>query len=107
MTSGRSLLRLAPDAPDDETLVVSKKKLDQLVRENQRLKERDRQQQREIEERRRKLRVHENPNVPPSVRNHAPGCKWARRTPRKWDARFPHRSEMSSALKSGGVRWTG
>jgi transposase len=70
MTSGRSPLRLAPEDTDDETVVVSKKKLDQYTREKDAEIERLRK---EIEELRRRLRVHENPNVPPSVRNHSPG----------------------------------
>jgi transposase len=70
MTSGRRVLRFAPEEPDDETVVVSKKKLDQYTREKDAEIERLRK---EIEELRRRLRVHENPNVPPGVRNKSPG----------------------------------
>jgi len=66
---------LAPEEKDDE-IVVSKKGLaelkrradqaDQQARENERLRK-------EVAELRRRLQVHENPNVPPSVRHHAPG----------------------------------
>jgi hypothetical protein len=34
MASGRSLLRLAPEEADEETVVVSKKKLDRLLKES-------------------------------------------------------------------------
>ena len=66
---------LAPEGTEDE-IVVSKKGLaelerradqaDQQARENERLRK-------ENAELRRRLQVHENPNVPPSVRHHAPG----------------------------------
>ncbi|MHB1867294.1 MAG: hypothetical protein ACYCPN_07575 [Thermoplasmata archaeon] len=61
--------------PEDksDTIIVSKKGLSELqrvaeeqARENERLRK-------EIAELRRRLSVHENPNVPPSVRNHSPG----------------------------------
>jgi transposase len=61
--------------PEDEgdQIIVSKKGLAELkrraeeqTRENERLRK-------EIAELRRRLQVHENPNVPPSVRNHSPG----------------------------------
>lgn len=64
--------RLAPENEDDE-IVVSKKGLAELKR---RAEERDREIERlrkENAELRRRLQVHENPNVPPSVRNQAPG----------------------------------
>ncbi len=64
------LTRLAPEE-DEEELVVSKRKLEELIREIERLRK-------ENEELRRRLRVHENPNVPPSVRNQAPGFSRAR-----------------------------
>jgi transposase len=99
MTSDRSLLRLAPDDPDDETFIVSKKKLDQLLREIERLKERDLQQQREIEQLRRKLRVHENPNVPPSLRHHAPG--YGRDRPR-----VPPEGRRKPGPKPGHPGWS-
>ncbi|MGI0128878.1 MAG: IS66 family transposase, partial [Thermoplasmata archaeon] len=66
---------LAPESESDE-IIVSKKGLAELKRiaeqaqahewENQRLRE-------EVKELRRRLRVHENSNVPPSIRHHAPG----------------------------------
>jgi len=62
--------RLTPKDEDDE-IVVSKKGLEELLKENERLRK-------EAEELRRRLSVHENPNVPPSVRNHAPGYTRAR-----------------------------
>lgn len=68
-------LRLTPEDFEDE-VVVSKRKLEELVRENQQLREKARETERlrkENEELRRRLQIHENPNVPPSVRNHAPG----------------------------------
>lgn len=77
MAAALPLVRLAPNEDDDETVVVSKQKLDQLLREkeaeNARLRERVRKQEKEIEELRRQLAVHLNPNVPPSVKNQAPG----------------------------------
>lgn len=77
------LVRLAPEEVDDE-VVVSKRKLDDLLREkdqeNARLREKIRKQEKEIEDLRRQLTVHLNPNVPPSVRHHAPG--YARSRPR-------------------------
>ncbi|MGI0140958.1 MAG: IS66 family transposase [Thermoplasmata archaeon] len=75
MSTAIATLRLAPEDESDE-IVVSKKGLaelkrradqaDQQARENERLRK-------EIEELRRRLHVHENSNVPPSVRNQAPG----------------------------------
>jgi hypothetical protein len=65
MPSVSALFRLAPEAEDDE-IVVSKRKLEELLRENERMR-------REIEELRRRLSAHTTPNVPPSVRHHAPG----------------------------------
>jgi transposase len=78
MASGRSLLRLVPEEADEETVVVSKKKLDRLLKEKD---EEIARWRKEAEELRRKLRTHENPNVPPSVRNQAPG--YARLRPLK------------------------
>ncbi len=75
MASGKFLLRFVPDDPDDEKVIVSKKKLDQWLKEQEEEMARLRQ---EIEELKRRLHVHENPNVPPSVRNHAPGYTRAR-----------------------------
>jgi transposase len=60
---------LAPEE-DDEEIIVSKRKLDQLLREKDAEIERLRK---ETEELRRRLKVHENPNVPPSIRHHSPG----------------------------------
>jgi transposase len=60
---------LAPEEKDDE-IVVSKKKLDELLRQKDREIERLRKEAAEL---RRRLQAHENPNVPPSVRNHASG----------------------------------
>ncbi|MGI0054326.1 MAG: IS66 family transposase, partial [Thermoplasmata archaeon] len=75
MAAAIPALGLAPEDESDE-IVVSKKGLAELKRiadqaearesENQRLRE-------ENAELRRRLSVHENPNVPPSVRNPAPG----------------------------------
>src|SRR5579863_4495427 len=65
---------LAPEEKDDE-IVVSKKKLDKLLRKKDREIERLRKEAAEL---RRRLQVHENPNVPPSVRNHLPGFTRAR-----------------------------
>jgi transposase len=63
---------LAPEAKDDE-VIVSKKGLEELKRRAEaRAREIDRLR-RENAELRRRLSVHESPNVPPSVRNHAPG----------------------------------
>jgi transposase len=63
---------LTPEDKSD-TIIVSKKGLSELqrvaeeqARENERLRK-------EIAELRRRLQVHENPNVPPSVRSQAPG----------------------------------
>ena len=83
-------LELAPDDEDDE-VIVSRRKLDQLLKEKERkvaqkdaeitrLKEDIRRLRKESEaqaitltELERKVAVHENPNVPPSVKNQAPG----------------------------------
>ncbi|MCI4373597.1 MAG: IS66 family transposase [Thermoplasmata archaeon] len=67
-----SSVLLTPQGTDDE-IVVSKKGLAELRRQaEERAKEIERLR-RENAELRRRLSVHENPNVPPSVRNHAPG----------------------------------
>jgi len=60
---------LSPEEEDDE-LIVSKRKLEKLLREQREEIERLRQETKEL---RRRLSVHENPNVPPSVRHHSPG----------------------------------
>jgi transposase len=70
---------LAPEAKDDE-IIVSKKKLDELLRKSRQLEEENERLRKEAAELRRRLRVHENPNVPSSVRNHSPG--FARERPR-------------------------
>ena len=58
-------LALTPEDESDQ-IIVSKKGLDELVKENERLRE-------EIADLRRRLAVHENSNVPPSIRHHSPG----------------------------------
>jgi CCR4-NOT transcriptional regulation complex NOT5 subunit len=66
---------LTPKDEDDE-IIVSKKGLEKLRRQANQAEERAREIERlrrEIAELRRRLQVHENPNVPPSVRNQAPG----------------------------------
>jgi transposase len=63
---------LALDEKGDE-IVVSKRKLDELVRQAEQRERENERLRRENAELRRRLQVHENPNVPPSVRNHAPG----------------------------------
>jgi transposase len=60
---------LAPE-DDDEEITVSKRKLDKLLREKDEEIERLRKETAEL---RRRLKVHENPNVPPSVLHHSPG----------------------------------
>jgi transposase len=66
----RSLL--SPEEEDDE-LIVSKRKLDQLLRKNQEMEAEIERLRKEAAELRRRLKVHENPNVPPSVLHHSPG----------------------------------
>jgi transposase len=73
MTSGRSLLSFSPDESDEDTIVVSKKKLDKFLKDLEAKDAEITRLRKEAEELRRRLRVHENPNVPPSVRNHSPG----------------------------------
>ncbi len=69
-------LKLAPDDQDD-TMVVSRRKLDRLLKEKEaeiaRLREEAKKKDKEIEDLHRQLAVHLNPNVPPSVKNQAPG----------------------------------
>ncbi len=74
MMAPRPLVRLLPEEKDDE-VVVSRKKLDRLLAEKEAEIERLRRENAEL---RRRLQVHENPNVPPSVRNHSPGYARAR-----------------------------
>ena len=67
--------RLTPKDEDDE-IIVSKKGLEELRRQAEQAEERAREIERlrrENAELLRRLQVHENPNVPPSVRNHSPG----------------------------------
>lgn len=66
---------LTPEDEADE-IIVSKRGLEELRRQAQQAEERAREIERlrrENAELRRRLQVHENPNVPPSVRNHSPG----------------------------------
>ena len=66
------ILRLTPEDEDD-TIVVSKKGLAELKRQAEERAREVERLRKENSELRRRLQVHENPNVPPSVRNHAPG----------------------------------
>jgi transposase len=71
---------LTPKDEDDEIL-VSKKGLEEPRCRADQAEERAREIERlrrENAELRRRLQVHENPNVPPSVRNHSPGFARAR-----------------------------
>jgi len=68
---------LAPEDGDEE-IVVSKRKLEELVRHTEKQAEEIERLRKEAAELRRRLKVHENPNVPPSVRNHSPGFTRAR-----------------------------
>jgi transposase len=80
VTAVLSPLHLTPKDEDDE-IIVSKKGLEELRRQADQAEERAREIERlrrEIAELRRRLQVHENPNVPPSVRNHSPGYARAR-----------------------------
>lgn len=81
---------LAPEEEDDE-IIVSKKKLDRLLRDKD---EEIARLRKEAEELRRRLKVHENPNVPPSVRHHAPG--FARERPL-----IPHADRSPAGAKPG------
>src|SRR5579863_6854780 len=63
---------LSPEEEDDE-LIVSKRKLDKLLRKNQEMEAEIERLRKEAAELRRRLKVHENPNVPPSVLHHSPG----------------------------------
>ena len=72
-------ISLSPEDEKDQ-VIVSRKKLDRLVKENQeqgeeitRLREKLRKRESENADLRHQLTVHVNPNVPPSVRHHAPG----------------------------------
>jgi Family of unknown function (DUF6444) len=75
MAAAIPILRLTPEDESDE-IVVSKKGLAELRRIAEQAEARAREIERlrkEIAELRRRLAVHENSNVPPSVRHHAPG----------------------------------
>jgi transposase len=72
MTALPSRVRLTPENEDD-TIVVSKKGLAELKRQAEEHAREVERLRKENSELRRRLQVHENPNVPPSVRNHAPG----------------------------------
>ncbi len=74
MMTTRPLVRLTPEEKEDE-VVVSRKRLDRLLAEKEAEIERLRRENAEL---RRRLQVHENPNVPHSVRNHSPGYARAR-----------------------------
>jgi transposase len=63
---------LAPDTAADE-IIVSKQKLEELVRRAEEQQAEIERLRKEAAELRRRLKVHENSNVPPSVRNHSPG----------------------------------
>ena len=66
---------MAPEDRDDE-IIVSKKGLAELKRQAEQAEAHAREVERlrkENAELRRRLQVHENPNVPPSVRNQSPG----------------------------------
>lgn len=63
---------LVPEEKDDE-IVVSKKGLAELKRQAEERTREIERLRKENAELRRRLQVHENPNVPPSVRHHAPG----------------------------------
>lgn len=72
-------LLFAPEGEDDE-IVVSKKGLAKLLKENEekgkeiaRLREESQRKDKKIKDLERHLAVHVNPNVPPSVRSHSPG----------------------------------
>jgi hypothetical protein len=75
MAAPSACFRLTPEDESDE-IVVSKKGLEERKRPAAQAKEPARENERlrkEIAELRRRLQVHENPNVPPSVRSQAPG----------------------------------
>ncbi len=52
----------------------SKKGLEEARKEIERLREQVKKKNKRIADLERRLSVHLNPNVPPSVENHAPGC---------------------------------
>ena len=70
-------MRLTPESGEDQ-IVVSKKGLAELKRQAEEQARENERLRRENAELRRRLQVHENPNVPPSVRNHSPGYARAR-----------------------------
>jgi transposase len=63
---------LAPEEEEDE-VIVSKRKLGEILRKNQEMEAEIERLRQEAKELRRRLSVHQNPHVPPSVRNHSPG----------------------------------
>lgn len=73
MASGARLLQFTSEDPEDEEIVVSKKKLEKFLKDLEAKDAEIERLRKEAKELRRRLSVHENPNVPPSVRNHAPG----------------------------------
>ncbi|MDE1819600.1 MAG: transposase [Euryarchaeota archaeon] len=77
MTSWAVPVLWAPESTDDE-VVVSRRKLGELEKEMERLREKAKKLETESEDLRRQLAVHVNPNVPPSVRNPALGFARAR-----------------------------
>jgi transposase len=72
MASRDPRVLLAPEEAEDE-IIVSKRKLGDLLRKNQEMEAEIERLRQEAKELRRRLSVHENPNVPPSVRHHSPG----------------------------------
>ena len=72
-------LRLTPTVEGDKVVLTPeeaaelRRKLQNQEAEIERLREEARRARQEAEELRRRLKVHENPNVPPSVLHHAPG----------------------------------
>ena len=90
---------LAPEEKDD-TIVVSRKKLDELVRQAERRERENERLRRENAELRRRLQVHENPNVPPSGRNHAPGYTRARPLVPLTNGRRPGRSQATTGSRA-------
>ncbi len=95
MTSVIRLLRFAPEDSGVQEIVVSKKKLEKFLeaKDTEVLRPR-----KELEQARRKLGVHESPNVPPSVRNHAPGHLPAR-------APIPPGERQKAGPKPGHPGW--
>jgi len=84
MVSQDLRLLLLPDEKDEQVVLSReeaaklRRKLEEQEAEIARLREKARRQGKELDDLRRQLAVHVNPNVPPSVRNHAPGFPRAR-----------------------------